>query len=117
LSFERNGNELNVVNGLGANIRRLYYREGGQIYALGKELAAGERGTLKISTFKGPDLWGEGLKETPISPKKFQDLVTKQPDNSYLAVLETSPFWSPGVDRVKEMGSFHLVLGYAGWQP
>jgi len=117
LNFERNGNDLNVVNGLGANIRRLYYREGGQVYALGAALAAGERGALKISSFKGADLYGEGLRNTPISPQKFQDIITKQPDNSYLAVLETSPFWDPGIARVREAASFHVVFGYAGDQP
>jgi hypothetical protein len=116
LNFEHNGNELSVVNGLGANIQRLYYREGGQMYALG-ELAAGERGTLKTGSLKGKDLYQEGLVGTPISPKKFQDLVMKQPDESYLAVLETSPFWEPGVQGAKELDSFHVVFGYAGGQP
>jgi hypothetical protein len=117
LNFEHNGNDLNVVNGLGANIRRLYYREGGQIYALGAELAAGERGPLKLSSLKGQDLYAGSLKDTTISPAKFLALVAKQPDNSYLAVLETSPFWDPGMERVREVSSFHVVFGYAGGQP
>jgi hypothetical protein len=117
LNFERNGNDLSVVNGLGANIRRLYYREGGQIYALGAELHAGERGPLKVSSLKGAELYGDSLKATPISPAKFLDVIKKQPDDSYLAVLETSPFWDPGLERVREIGSFHVVFGYAGGQP
>jgi len=117
LNFERNGNELSVVNGLGADIRHLYYREGGQIYGLEKQLAAGERGTLKIASFKGADIYGQGLKQTPISPAKFQQVIRSQPDNSYVAVLETSPFWDPGVERLKEAESFHFVFGYAGGLP
>jgi hypothetical protein len=117
LNFERNGDELTVVNGLGANIRRLYYREGGQIYALGAELAAGERGDLEVASLKGSDLYGEDLGQTPISPKKFLDVLKRQPDDSYLAVLETSSFWDPGMERTKEERSFHLVFGYAGGQP
>jgi len=117
LNFERQGNELSVVNGLGANIRRLYYREGGRVYGLAEELAAGERATLKSLSFKGPELYTDGLRGTPISPKKFQDVILKQPDDSYLAILETSPFWESGVARAKETDSFHLDFGFAGGQP
>ena len=31
---------------------------------------------------------------------------------SYLAVLDRSPFWEPGVPGLMERGSFHLVLGF-----
>jgi len=117
LNFERNGNTLTVVNGLGANIQQLYYREGGQVYGLETALAAGERGTLKAAAIKGPEVYGQGLRETPISPAKFQRVINSQPDDSYVAVLETSPFWDPGVDRLKEERSFHFVFGYAGGQP
>ncbi len=47
LNFERNGDGLSVVNGLGTTVKRLYYRDGGQMYALAKELPAGERASLK----------------------------------------------------------------------
>jgi hypothetical protein len=118
LNFERNGDELTVVNGLGANIRRLYYRQGGHVYALGSELAAGERGALKLAALKVSDVYGEDLgKTTPISPRKFLDVIKKQPDDSYFAVLETSSFWDPGIARTQEDRSFHMVFGLAEGQP
>jgi hypothetical protein len=43
---------------------------------------------------------------------KFVALVEQQPRGSYLAVLDRSPFWQPGVSDLKERGSFHLVLGW-----
>ena len=36
---------------------------------------------------------------------------------TYLAVLEKSPFWDPGVTDLDERSSFHLVLGYVEGQP
>lgn len=117
LSFERNGTELNVVNGLGGTVRRLFYKEGGQIYALDAQLPAGERGSLKIQPVKGADLFAEGIKNSPISAIKFQQIVDSQSDGSYLAVLETSPFWDPGVAKAAENQSLHMVFGYAGGQP
>jgi hypothetical protein len=48
---------------------------------------------------------------------RFQDLFAQQPAGSYLALLESSPFWEPGVEGAAERGSFHLVLGWPGGQP
>ena len=48
---------------------------------------------------------------------RFLYLVQHQPEGSYLAVLERSPFWETGVRSVVERGSFHLVLGWPGGQP
>jgi hypothetical protein len=121
LNFERNGNELSIVNGLGSTIQRLLYREGGVSYGLAEPLVAGERATLKVETKRGTDFFAlgirDGVKETPISPIKFQQVVEQQPDGSYLAVLENSPFWDSGAKNPKEAQSFHVVLGLAGGQP
>jgi hypothetical protein len=45
-------------------------------------------------------------------PGRLVNLLQQQPTGSYLAVLEQSPFWEPGVPRVSERGSVHLVLGW-----
>jgi len=117
LSFERNGAELGVVNGLGKPVQKLFYKEGGQIYALSQELPSGERAALRIQSVKGNEVFAEGIKNSPLSAKKFQEIVNRMPDASYLAVLQSSPFWSPNVARSREDGSFHLVMGYMGRQP
>jgi hypothetical protein len=113
LSFERSGNELRVVNGLGATIRHLVYREGGHVYTLDGELAAGERAVLKTGAGANPAV---ALRTLPPGPAgRLQEVIKSQPaEGSYLAVLETSPFWEPGVDGPVESGSFHLVLGLRG---
>ena len=54
--------------------------------------------------------------DLPLSAR-FLHLVENQPGGSYLAVLERSPFWEPGVSGVDERGSFHLVLGWPEGQP
>jgi hypothetical protein len=48
---------------------------------------------------------------------KFQQVIDRQPSGSFVAVLEKSPFWDPGVAQMNEARSFHMVLGYAGGQP
>ena len=121
LNFERNGNELAVVNGLGANLRKLSYREGGIDYSLDAPLAAGERASLKVVPAKNPDPLllqiREGLKGTPISPIKFQSIVDVQPDGSYIAIVDASPFWDPGIEKPEESGSLHVLLGFTEGQP
>ena len=54
--------------------------------------------------------------DLPLS-SRFVHLVENQPAGSYLAVLDRSPFWEPGVSGVVERGSFHLVLGWPEGQP
>jgi hypothetical protein len=121
LNFERNGDELSIVNGLGSTIQQLLYREAGVSYTLREPLVAGERAKLQVETKKGTDLFAmgirDGIKNTPISPIKFQQVVEHQPNGSYLAVLENSPFWDSGAKNPKEAQSFHVVLGLAGDQP
>jgi hypothetical protein len=117
LTLERDTNGFRVVNGLGADISRLYYRDGGILYALDKPLSAGDRGTLTTASLEATDFYLKGLEETPLNPARFANLVFGQADGSYLAVLEKSPFWEPGVERLDERGSFHVVLGFGGLTP
>ena len=117
LNFEHNGNDLSVVNGLGAAIEHLYYREDGKVYVLKSGLPAGERASLDLGKPAAIALIGETLKTTPLVVAKFQQLLDRQPDGAYVAVLEKSPFWDAGVAETAEAKSFHLVLGFAGGQP
>ena len=48
---------------------------------------------------------------------RFTGVVADPPHGSYLAVLDRSPFWDPGITGVDERGSFHLVLGWPEARP
>jgi hypothetical protein len=113
LSFSRESDgHLAVVNGLGAPVARLLYRVGGTRYKLSTSLAPGDKGLLE--TVARAD-WETVPSDVPLSAR-FRYLIDNQPEGSYLAVLETSPFWEPGTDLV-ERGSFHLVIGWPEGQP
>jgi hypothetical protein len=113
VSFERNGNDFSVLNGLGSPIKELYYRENDQIYALDGPLDAGQKASLRPGKLN-TDLYSEALKAGELDTNKFKMLIDTQPSGSYLAVLEKSPFWDSGVANLEELGSFHLVLGHVG---
>ena len=117
LSFERDGNRLQVVNGLGSAVHQVFYRDGAQIWSLEKAVPAGEKAQLRIDSGERANLVRDYLKDAAVAPKKFQQIVDNQPDQSYLAILERSPFWDPGVVDPQESQSFHLVLGYQDAQP
>jgi hypothetical protein len=121
LSFERSDNGFSVVNGLGGNVTKLYYRDNDRIYALDGKLDAGEKGSLvawpATNAINGGEVYGDGVNNSGLNPLKFQMLIDEQRNGTYLAVLETSPFWDPGVTDLDERSSFHFVLGYVEGQP
>jgi hypothetical protein len=104
---------MTVVNGLGVTVSALRYRDGDTVYALAGPLAAGGKETLKTGTTGAGNLV---LSDLPLS-SRFVHLVENQPAGSYLAVLERSPFWEPGMPGIVERSSFHLVIGWPGGQP
>ncbi len=113
LSFNVEGNVIGVVNGLDSNISTLVYRTGNRSYSLAAPLPAGGKGVLQ------PDGRSGGVAvptDLPVSTR-LQHLFANQPEGSYLAILERSPFWDPGVSRLDERRSFHLVIGWPGGQP
>ena len=113
LTFRREGGGIAVVNGLGATITTLVYREGATVYQLTRPLAQGETATLSAGAPPSATIVPTDL---PLSARLLF-LFEHQPAGSYLAVLERSPFWDAGVSGVDERGSFHLVLGWPGGQP
>jgi hypothetical protein len=113
LSFTGEAGGLSVVNGLGATVSVLLYRHGGKVYSLGGALGPGAKGILKNGALGAADMVPTDL---PLS-SRFLHLFEHQPDGSYLAVLEHSPFWNPGVSNVVERGSFHVVIGWPEGQP
>jgi hypothetical protein len=104
---------MGVVNGLGATVTALFYRDGDKVYTLAGPLLPGGREILKVGTGPAANVVPSDL---PLS-LRFLHLVQNQPTGSYLAVLERSPFWEPGVSGAAERGSFHLVIGWPGGQP
>jgi hypothetical protein len=113
LAFAREGADRSVVNGLGAAIEALIYRDGQTVYSLAGRLAPGARATLKAGVPGASAIVPSSLPLTA----RFVHLVHNQPAGSYLAVVDASPFVEPGVAGVAERGSFHLVLGWPDGQP
>jgi hypothetical protein len=113
LSFNTEGGAMTVVNGLGTTVTSMVYRDRERRYSLNAPLAPGAKATLTSTTSAAGIVVPLDL---PLSAR-FVHLVQHQPAGSYLAVLERSPFWDPGVSNVLERGSFHLVIGWPGGQP
>lgn len=113
LSFSREAGGMSVVNGLGATIAALVYRDGDTVYSLARPLVAGGR---EILTIGSPGARIVVPSDLPLSAR-FVHLIANQPRGSFLAVLEGSPFWDPGVSGISERGSFHLVIGWPEGQP
>jgi hypothetical protein len=108
LTFTRAADGVSVVNGLDATLTHLIYRDGETVYRLDAPLAPGARQTLTRGAVDPAQM----VPETLAIRSKFIDLIEQQPAGTYLAVLDRSPFWEPGVSGLMEQGSFHLVLGW-----
>ena len=113
LSFNAEANAIRVVNGLDSNISTLVYRTGNTRYSLTAPLPAGGKGVLQSD---GRAAGVAVPTDLPVSAR-FAHLFANQPEGSYLAILERSPFWEPGVSHVEERNSFHLLIGWPGGQP
>jgi hypothetical protein len=113
LSFSPEAGKMTVVNGLGATVAALSYRDGDKVYTLPRPLPPGRKETLEIATRPAASALPA---DVPLA-SRFVTLYENQPAGSYLAVLERSPFWEPGVPDVVERSSFHLVMGWPGGQP
>jgi len=107
LAFTRGADGMSVVNGLDATVTHLVYRDDDATYRLDAPLAPGARQTLTVGA-GDPAPMPAAL----VLGGKFTDLIERQPVGSYVAVLDRSPFWEPGVPELLERGSFHLVLGW-----
>jgi hypothetical protein len=113
LTFSREAGGMSVVNGLGATVAALVYRDGDKSYNLAGPLPHGAKATMKSGGLAAGNMVPTDLLLT----SRFVHLVENQPGGSYLAVLERSPFWDPGVASMVERGSFHLVIGWPEGQP
>jgi hypothetical protein len=109
LIFDAADGGVSVTNGLDATILALSYRDASATYRFDGRLASGSRQTIKPIASDRPS--------APLNiPAQFSNLVQHQPAGSYLAVLDRSPFWEPGVSGLAERGSVHVVLGWTEGQ-
>lgn len=113
LTFSREAGGMGVVNGLGVTVTTLVYRAGGTAYTLTDRLPPGGRAIMTTDPVAADAVVPQDM---PLSAR-FVHLFGNQPEGSYLAVVDRSPFWDPGVSGVMERGSFHLVIGWPGGQP
>jgi hypothetical protein len=113
LAFAREGSAMTVVNGLGATVARLLYRIDGIVYGVAGSIPPGGKAAMTPISAAPAGFVPDGLPLTA----RLQHLVAHQPERSYIAVLDRSPFWEPGVAGVIERGSFHLVIGWPDGQP
>jgi len=108
LEFTRDGAGVTVTNGLDATVESLTYRDGDLVYRLAGPLVPGARQMLSLANGGTPDA---------AIPARFLDLAQHLASGAYLAVLDRSPFWDPGVAALTERGSAHVVLGWPEGQP
>lgn len=108
LTFTREADGFSVLNGLDATLTHLQYRDGDTHYTLEGPLAPGARQRLKAGSIDAAAIVPSTL---PLG-SKFEDVIRQQPPGTYIAALDRSPFWEPGVESLNERGSFHLVLGW-----
>ena len=105
LVVHRQGDRIEVVNGLGETVRDLTLYSRSVYYRLASPLGNGERGALvRASVVNTPVGAGH-----PYFPR-FASMM-QLPHESYVAVLARSPFWQPGVESVSEHDSIHMVVG------
>lgn len=112
LVFTRAADGISVVNGLGVNVTRLDLRTPDGHFVLDGPLTAGGRAALRARRTATPLV-------DVVHPffTRFNEIEAAQPSGSYLATLERSPFLEPGVARVDERDSVHLLLGVTGNVP
>jgi hypothetical protein len=91
----------------------LLYRDGDTVYRTAGPVGNGARADLQAAAVDASTIVPADLPQA----SRLTYLVENQPRGSYLAVLESSPFWEPGVSGVGERGSFHLVIGWPDGQP
>jgi hypothetical protein len=105
LVVHRQGDRIEVVNGLGATIRNLTLHSGSARYRLASPLGNGERRALEPTAVVDSPVGAAHPYAARYTP------MMQLPAESYVAVLDRSPFWQAGVESVTEHDSVHVVMG------
>ena len=93
------------MNGLGATIRTLTLHSGSAQYRLASPLGNGERRALEETAVVTSPVGTAHPYATRYTP------MMQLPAESYVAVLDRSPFWQAGLEAVTEHDSVHVVMG------
>jgi hypothetical protein len=104
LVVHRDGDRVDVVNGLGGTITSLTLHSRSKRYRLSAPLTNGERRTLEPTSVVEPPVGGG-------HPYAARFAGVTPAEESYVAVLDRSPFWQSGTDTVIEHDSVHVVIG------
>lgn len=116
LSVRRAGNEITIVNGLGAEIKQLWWAErDGRVYSA-ENVQAGANVSLKLTELRTrgevADLreafrssWKDQIKQYPEKPLDALEA------GCYLAVLDSSPFLEEGLRGSVSRKTLALVYG------
>jgi hypothetical protein len=103
LVVHHEGDRIDVVNGLGATIKSLTLQTRSRHYRLAAPLANGERRSLEPTS----------VVDSPVGaghPYAARFAGMAPAEESYVAVLDRSPFWQSGTDVI-EHDSVHVVVG------
>jgi len=114
----RKPGELSVVNGLGADIESLHYRDSSGALYLAGEVTVGQEATMK-KVDDTPSAAREDLRQAYLKgwDQTFTDMQTNPvkylQNGTYLAVLRKNPFLEESLPAVTSTGSFGIVYGIA----
>jgi hypothetical protein len=108
---------MSVVNGLDATVLALVYKDGTETFGVADPLPPGARAEMRTGIDPARVVPDDVTITVRLVAARLRHLLEHQPPGSYLAVLDRSPFLEPGVSRLVERGSFHLVIGWPNGQP
>jgi len=123
VNFTMSGSSITALNGFPADIATLYFANGkGELYTA-TNIPAGQKATLERKDNQHVFNQGKGkvsylntiyknglLKEVKITAKTAQHLVP----NSYLAIMDSSPFVEKALEDCKEEQHRSIVFGLIG---
>ncbi|HQR33301.1 MAG TPA: hypothetical protein PLK30_11210, partial [Blastocatellia bacterium] len=119
LNIRQSGDDTTLVNGLGAEIEKLWWADAsGKIHSA-ENIAAGAQASLKATELKASarssklreTYGGDWLTEFNAFSNKPQEVLMP---NTYLAVLKGAPFVEEGLKNVKTRSARNLVYGVGG---
>lgn len=119
LNIRQTRNDVTLVNGLGAEIEKLWWADANGILYSAENISAGAQAQLQATQMKASGT-ASSLREAYTGNwlENFQAFGNKPQTvlmpNSYLAVLKGAPFVEEGLKNVKTRSERNLVYGVGG---
>lgn len=119
LNIRQTRNDVTLVNGLGAEIEKLWWADANGILYSAENISAGAQAKLQATQMKASGT-ASSLREAYTGNwlENFQAFGNKPQTvlmpNSYLAVLKGAPFVEEGLKNVKTRSERNLVYGVGG---